>query len=85
VDCLRATLTASAFNLLARSWGAPFDPPATAGEVADLYERDQLGQIKGLGPRRHAEISQGLQRAGLTGASGQQGAEAARREAATGP
>jgi hypothetical protein len=67
VECLRAVLSAAAFNLLARAWGAPFGPPATAGDVADLYQQNQLRQIRGLGPRRHGEIGLGLQLAGLTG------------------
>jgi hypothetical protein len=65
VDCLRALLSAAAFNLLARAWGASFGPPATAGDVVGLYRQDQLRQIRGLGPRRHGEIQLGLQLAGL--------------------
>jgi len=83
VDCLRAVLPAAVFNLLARAWGAPFSPPATAGDVADLHQRHQLRQIRGLGTRRHGEISQGLHRAGLIGAPDQHGTDLAlRREAA---
>jgi hypothetical protein len=78
VDCIRPLMSAAAFNLLARSWGAPFSPPATAGDVADLHHLDQLRHIRGLGPRRHSEISHGLQLAGLTGTAGP-GTDPARR------
>jgi len=67
VDCLRAVMPAAAFNPLARASGAPFEPPATAGDVAGLHQQDQLSQIRGLGPRRHREITHGLRQAGLIG------------------
>ena len=42
-----------------------FHPPQTAGDVLDLFRRNQLGEIGGLGPRRTAEIPRALHRAGL--------------------
>jgi hypothetical protein len=69
-------MPAAAFNLLARAWGAPFSPPATVGDVADLHQQNQLRQIRGLGPRRHSEISHGLQLAGLSDTSHQHDADA---------
>jgi hypothetical protein len=84
VDCLRPMLaTAAAFNLLARAWGAPFDPPATAGDVADLYQQRRLSQIRGLGPRRHSEIGHGLRLAGLISAQSSSHPEPAPSPAAT--
>jgi len=77
VDCLRAVMPAAAFNPLARASGAPFSPPATAGDVAGLYQRHQLSQIRGLGIRRHREISHGLQLAGLISAGSPPGPDAA--------
>jgi len=84
VDCLRAVLSAAAFNLIARSWGAPYGPPATAGDVADLHCQNQLRQIRGLGPRRHGEIELGLHRAGLIGTASPPGPDPGSDQEATG-
>ncbi len=76
VDCLRAVMPAAAFNSLARASGAPFSPPATAGDIAALHQQDQLSQIRGLGTRRHREITHGLQLAGLIAAASPPGPDA---------
>jgi hypothetical protein len=65
VDCLKAVLCRSTFNLLARAYDAPFDPPETVGDVLRLYREHQLGQVWGLGHRRTGEIEVGLIFAGL--------------------
>jgi hypothetical protein len=65
VDCLRTVLSSAAFNLLARGYGAPFDPPRAIGDVIELYQQHRLGQIAGLGARRIGEIEVGLIYAGL--------------------
>jgi hypothetical protein len=70
VDCLRLVLSVAALHLVARAWGAPFGPPASAGEVADLYRQGRLRQIPGVGPGRHGEIGRGLRLAGLISAPG---------------
>jgi hypothetical protein len=53
------------FNRLARAEDAPFEVPRTVGDVLDLYTRDRLREIRGLGPRRIAEIQAALVLAGL--------------------
>jgi len=65
VDCLKAVVSANAFNPLARAYLAPFDPPNTVADVVELYRRDLLSEISGLGPRRIGEIELGLVLAGL--------------------
>ncbi len=65
VDCLKAVLSRMAFNPLARAYRAPFEPPRTVGDVAELYWCRQLDQIHGLGPRRIGEIEASLIVAGL--------------------
>jgi hypothetical protein len=66
VECLRTVLSSAAFNTLARAESAPFDPPATVGDVITLYRQKRLSQIIGLGPRRIGEIEVSLILAGLT-------------------
>jgi hypothetical protein len=65
IDCLRAVLSRQAFNPLARALDASYDPPATVGDVVELFSQGQLGQIFGLGRRRIGEIEAGLVLAGL--------------------
>ncbi len=83
LDCLRAVLPTAALNLLARAWGAPFDPPRTAGDVVDLYQQRRLSQIRGLGPRRAAEIALALRAAALISAPGHARQEPAPGQAVT--
>ena len=61
LECLAAVMPLMSFNRLKRA----DHPPQTAGDVLDLSRRNQLGEIGGLGPRRIAEISRALHRAGL--------------------
>jgi hypothetical protein len=65
VDCLAAVLSTVTFHTLARAERAPFDPPATVGQVLELLRADRLGLAFGLGPRRLGEIRAGLVLAGL--------------------
>jgi hypothetical protein len=65
VECLLTVLSLYSFNPLARADGAPFGEPCTVGDVIDLYARRQLGEIRGLGPRRVSEIEAALVLAGL--------------------
>jgi hypothetical protein len=65
IDCLKAVLSGMAFNRLARAYLAPFDPPATVGDVVKLYREHRLGEISGLGRRRIGEIEVGLVVAGF--------------------
>jgi hypothetical protein len=58
-------LSLGAFNPLARTYMAPFDPPSTVGDVVELYQRKKLGDIAGLGPRRLGEIEVALTLTGL--------------------
>lgn len=71
VDCLRAVVSAAAFNRLARAEGAPF-PPVTVGDVIALYQQGRLGDIGGLGRRRIGEIEMSLLFAGLSQARREQ-------------
>ena len=65
IDCLRVILSTATFHALARAERAPFDPPATIGQVAELLRADQLGLAAGVGPRRLGEIRAGLVLAGI--------------------
>jgi hypothetical protein len=65
VDCLAAVLSTVTFHTLARAERAPFDPPATVGQVLELLRAERLGLAFGLGPRRLGEIRAGLVLAGL--------------------
>lgn len=65
IDCLSAVLSRATFHVLARAERAPFDPPATVGQVLDLCRTDRLGLAVGLGPRRLSEIKAALVLAGL--------------------
>jgi hypothetical protein len=65
IDCLGTVLSRAAFNRLARSYDAPFDPPRTVGDVIELHQQHRLGHIGGLGPRRIGEIEASLIYAGL--------------------
>jgi hypothetical protein len=65
LDCLEAVLGAATFHALARAERAPFPPPVTVGQVAELLRSGRLGQAAGLGPRRLGEIEAGLVLAGL--------------------
>lgn len=65
VDCLRVVLSTAAFHVLARAERAPFDPPATVGQAAELLRAGQLGLAVGVGPRRLGEIRAGLVLAGI--------------------
>ncbi len=56
IDCLHGPLSLITLNTLARAYDAPFDPPSTVGDAADLYLQNQLPEIRGLGPRRIGEI-----------------------------
>jgi hypothetical protein len=65
VDCLAAVLSTVTFHTLARAERAPFDSPATVGQVLELLRAGRLGLAFGLGPRRLGEIQAGLVLAGL--------------------
>jgi hypothetical protein len=65
VDCLRAVLCTATFHALARAERAPFDSPATVGQVVDLWRAGRLGLIGGLGRRRLGEIETALVVAGF--------------------
>lgn len=65
VDCLEVVLSTATFHTLARAERAPFDPPATVGQVLELLRTRRLSQVFGLGPRRLGEIQAGLVLAGL--------------------
>jgi len=67
VDCLKAVLSLPAFNILARAYDAPFDPPETVADVLRLHQARALGQVSGLGRRRIGEIEVALVFAGLCG------------------
>jgi hypothetical protein len=66
VECLRAVLGTATFHALARAESAPFSPPATAGQVLELWRAGRLGLAAGLGPRRLGEIHAGLVLAGFS-------------------
>jgi hypothetical protein len=61
LECLLPALSLMSFNRL--KWAD--DPARTVGDVMNLLTTHHLGKISGLGPRRTAEISQALHRAGL--------------------
>jgi hypothetical protein len=65
VECLLTVLSRMSFNRLTCAEHAPFPPPRTVGDVMDLYTRDQLRKIGGLGRRRFSEIEAALVLAGL--------------------
>jgi len=65
VDCLRVVLGTATFHALARAECASFSPPATVGQVLDLWRAGRLGLAAGLGPRRLGEIEAGLVLAGF--------------------
>jgi hypothetical protein len=65
IDCLQAVLGTATFHALARAERAPFDPPATVGQVLELLRAGRLGLAGDLGPRRLGEIQAGLVLAGL--------------------
>jgi hypothetical protein len=65
IDCLRVVLGTATFHALARAEGAPFRPPATAGQVLELLHAGRLGLAAGLGPRRLGEIQAALVLAGF--------------------
>jgi len=65
VGCLRAVLSAGAFIPLRGAYMASFEPPRTAGDVAQLCHQGMLTEIRGLGPRRIGEIEMCLVLAGL--------------------
>jgi hypothetical protein len=58
-------LCTATFHVLARAEDAPFDPPATVGQVVDLWRAGRLGLITGLGRRRLGEIDAALVVAGF--------------------
>jgi serine/threonine-protein kinase RsbW len=60
VDCLAVVLSTATFHVLARADGAPFDPPATVGQVLELRRAGELGKAAGLGRRRLGEIDAAL-------------------------
>lgn len=66
VDCLAAVLSTATFHALARAGGAPFDPPATVGQVLELRQASRLGKVAGLGHRRLGEIDVALVMAGFS-------------------
>jgi len=65
VECLQAVLSQSPYRALYRAQGAGFPPPLTVGDVIRLYARRDLGDIRGLGPRRILEIEAALVLAGF--------------------
>src|SRR5436309_8073 len=65
VDCLEVVLSTATFHTLVRAYNAPFDPPATVGQVLELLRARRLGQAFGIGPRRLGEIRAALVLAGL--------------------
>src|SRR5260370_28402907 len=56
VDCLRAVMCTATFHALARAERAPFDPPATVGQVVDLWRARRPRPIAGLGGRRLGQV-----------------------------
>lgn len=70
--CLLAVLSRKCFNLLSRAYGAPFYPPGTVGDVLELYKRNRLREIGGIGARHASEIETALVLAGLDLADGPQ-------------
>lgn len=60
VDCLGAVLCTVTFHALVRAERAPFDVPATVGQVVDLWRAGRLRLIAGLGKRRLGEIEVAL-------------------------
>jgi hypothetical protein len=58
-------ISRATFGALARAYDAPFDPPATVGQVIELLRQRRLGQAAGLGPRRLGEIEAALVLAGF--------------------
>lgn len=66
VDCLMTVLCKATFHPLARAEGAPFEPPATVGQVVDLWRAGRLRLIAGLGKRRLGEIDVALVVAGFS-------------------
>jgi hypothetical protein len=65
IDCLEVVLSTATFHTLVRAEYAPFDPPATVGQVLKMLRAGRLGQVCGLGPRRLGEIRASLVLAGL--------------------
>jgi len=70
VDCLQTVLSRMTLHPLARAYDAPFGPPRTVGDVAELHADGRLQEIRGLGKRRISEIEAALVLAGvdITGA-----------------
>ena len=71
LECLLAVMPLMSFNRL--KWAD--HPPQTVSDVLDLYARNQLGEIEGLGPRRTEHIKRALLRAGLNPAGHEQPAQ----------
>jgi hypothetical protein len=59
IECLLTVMSRNAFNPLERAL------PRTVGDVAGMYARRQLGEIRNLGPRRISEIEAALVLAGF--------------------
>ncbi|MGJ6969406.1 hypothetical protein ACSDR0_46720 [Streptosporangium sp. G11] len=66
IECLKAVLSARAYNPLTQACGASFDRPDTVADVITLLRTRQLDQIWGLGSRRIGEIKVALVFVGLT-------------------
>lgn len=63
-ECLLDVLSRKAWNPLMRG-GNLTDPPKTIGDVLNLYARNLLKEIDGLGSRRIGEIEAALVLAGF--------------------
>jgi hypothetical protein len=65
VSCLRSVLDRKTWIPLERGRSYLSEPPKTAGDVLDLYARDQFGDIWNPGKSRVAEMEVGLVLAGF--------------------
>jgi len=65
VDCLAVVLSTATFHALTRAEHGLFDPPATVGQVLELWRAKRLGLAAGLGRRRLGEIEAALVMAGF--------------------
>lgn len=63
--CLRTVPSLMSLNRLMAASSAPFEQSRTVGDVTGLYQQRQLGEIRGLGPRRTAEIETAVVCAGM--------------------
>jgi hypothetical protein len=68
LTCLKPLVSTGAYNALRRGCSSTATGPHPAiGDAEDLYHKEQLAGIRGIGPRRFREIEDCLTRAGLIG------------------